>query len=67
MRIDEFAEKGEEERNKELGDCKISFYYELDTLPILSEGKENSPPESPKSPTVTKLQEVQIESHSEGP
>ena len=36
VRIDEFAEKSEEERNKELADYKRFVYYEHDTLPNLS-------------------------------
>ena len=65
VRIDEFAKKSKEESNKELEYYRIFFYYELDTLPNLSESKENSPPESQKSPTVTELQG--LESQSEGP
>ena len=62
MRIDEFAKKSEEERNKEPEDYKIFVYYEPDTLPNLSEIKEASTPESLKSATVTELQTMQPES-----
>ena len=58
VRIDEFAEKGEEERKKELEDYKIFFYYEPDALPNIFDRKETSSPKLPKSPIIIKLQEV---------
>ena len=67
VRIDEFVERSEEESNKEPEDYKIFVYYEPDTLPIISERNEASPPESPKSPKATKLHTVQPELYSEGP
>ena len=42
VRIDEFVERSEEERNKELDDYKMFVYYEPDTLPDLFEEKEDS-------------------------
>ena len=62
VRIDEFAEKSEEERKKEAEDCKRFVYYEPDTLPNLSKRREASPPESTKSPIATELKLVQPES-----
>ena len=64
VKIDEFAEKSEEERNKEPEDYRRFFYYEPKILPNLSKRKEASPPKSPKSPKATKLQIVQPESQS---
>ena len=55
VRINEFAEKCEEESNKEPEDHKRFIYYELDTLPNLFERKETSPLEPPKSPIVIEL------------
>ena len=60
--IDEFAEKSEEESNKESEDYRIFIYYEHDAQPNLSERKETAPHESPKSQTITELQTVQPES-----
>ena len=62
VRIDEFAEKSEEESNKEHEDYRRFVYYEPDTLLNQFEGKETSPLDSPKSPIVTKLQTIQPES-----
>ena len=62
VRIDEFAEKSEEESNKEPEDYRRFVYYEPDTLPNLSGSQKYSPPESPKSPKATELQRVQPES-----
>ena len=67
VRIDEFAEKSEEESNKEPNDYKRFVYYEPDTLQNLSERNEASPLESPKSQKATELQPMQPESQSEGP
>ena len=55
VRIDEFVEKSNEERNKEPEDYRRFIYYEPDTLPNLSERKEDSPPKSQKSPTTTEF------------
>ena len=54
--------KSEEEINKELEDYRRFVYYELDTLPNLSERKEASSLKSLKSPIVTELQIVQPKS-----
>ena len=67
VRIDEFVEKSEEERKKESEYYSRFIYYEPNTFPNLFERKETSSPESIKSPTVTELEEVQIELHSEEP
>ena len=67
VRIDDFAEKSEEESNKEPEDYRRFVYYEPNTLPNLSKRKEASPLESLKSPIVTKLQTMQPESQSEVP
>ena len=56
VRIDEFAEKSEEESNKEPEDYIRFVYYEPDTFPNLSKSQEVSPLKSLKSPKVTKLQ-----------
>ena len=55
VRIDEFAEKSEEESNKEPKDYRRLFYYKPNTLSNLSGRKEASPPESPKSPKAADL------------
>ena len=55
VRIDEFTKKSEEESNKEQEYYIRFIYYELDTLPNLSERKEASPPKSLKYPTLKKL------------
>ena len=52
VRIDEFAERDEEERKKEPKDYTRFIYYEPDTLPNLFERKETSSPKFPKSPIV---------------
>ena len=62
VRIDEFVEKSEEEIKKDLEDYRRFVYYEPDTLSSLSERKENSPLESPKSPIVIELQTMQPKS-----
>ena len=62
VRIDEFVERTEEERKKELEDYRRFVYIEPDTLPDTSVNKETSTPESS---SVTELQEVQTE--SQGP
>ena len=62
MRIDEFAEKTEEESKSELEDYKRFVYFELDTFPDTSNNKKTSPPESS---LATKLQEVKTK--SQGP
>ena len=54
MRTNEFLEKSEEERNKELEDYRF-VYYKPDTLPNLFGRKEDSPIESQKSPIATEL------------
>ena len=59
VRIDEFAERSEEESCKELEDYRRFIYYELDTLPFTFEGNRASPLESSKSPLATELQLVQ--------
>ena len=55
VRIDEFVEKSEEERKKELEDYRRFIYYEPDTLLNLSKRKEASPSKSLRSPIVTEL------------
>ena len=62
VRIDEFVEKTEEERKKELEDYRIFFCYKPDTFPNMFDNKETSPLELS---IVTKLQEVQVK--SQGP
>ena len=52
VRIDEFAEKTEEERKKEPKDYKRFVYYEPNTFPNMFDSKETSRPELS---TVTKL------------
>ena len=46
VRIDEFAEKNEEESNKEPEDYKRFIYYETDTFPNLIGSQETSPAKS---------------------
>jgi hypothetical protein len=55
VRIDEFAEKREEESSKEPEDYRRFVYYEPDTFPNLSTSQKASPPKSPISPKATKL------------
>jgi hypothetical protein len=62
VRIDEFAEKSEEKRNKEPKDYRRFMYYELDTLSNLFGSQKASPPKSSKSPKATELHLVQPKS-----
>ena len=56
VRIDEFAEKREEESIKEPKDYNFFFYYEPDTLSNPIESQKNSPLESPNSLEAPDLQ-----------
>ena len=58
VRIDEFAEKDEEERKKEPENYRRFVYFESNTFPGIFRNKENS---SIDPIVVTKLQEFQIE------
>ena len=55
VRIDEFAERSEEESSKEPKDYKRFFFYEPNTYPIISKGNDASTPKSPKAPTFIEL------------
>ena len=62
VKVDEFVEKIEEERKKELEDYRRFVYIELNTFPDTSVNKETS---STKPNIVIELQEVQTK--SQGP
>lgn len=54
VKVDEFAERTEEESKREPKDYKRFFFSEPDTVPVKSENQKPSTPES----SVTKLQEA---------
>ena len=57
VKVDEFAERTEEEIKKEPKDCMKFVFIEPDTLPDTSVNQETSTPKS----SVIELQEVKIE------
>ena len=57
VKVDEFAERTEEESKREPKDYRRFLFIEPDIVPVTSENQESSTPES----SVTELQEVQIE------
>lgn len=54
VKVDEFAERTEEERKREQEDYRRFVFIEPDTVPDTSINQETSTPES----SITKLQEV---------
>ena len=59
MKVDEFAERTEEESKKEPEDYRRFIFIEPDTVPVAPTNHESSTPKS----SVTKLQEVQTKLH----